>query len=292
MRYIDKGIGSGFVRVTVSRIAGIAGLFKSLNNLFDFIRGSRNYMCTMKKRSKEKNAIGKQTENAGVEIPFEFYANLKKAVADTGISAWALEKKFGRHKQFLSNILRGDRDPKFSSIVRIVKGMRLSIDGLLGSGLQTEAAHPQSVSLAQAVSVPSGVEIKKISADFAEKVAQMHENDVELLEAIAGILLERKSRVMARFLHAIQDTERGNPAGKAKTGRPAAKGTLSGGSDSGFRDRFGNGGRDGDTDTDSIEREDFKDDDDFDFDDDDFELDDDDDDDFDFDDDDDEFFDD
>jgi hypothetical protein len=241
----------------------------------------------MKKQIKEKNARKKRTENAGVGSLQEFYANLKKAVADTGVSAWALEKKFGWHKQFLSNILRGDRDPRFPSIVRIVKSMHLSVDGLLGGGFQTETVHPQSVPLDQTVSVPSGTEIKKISVGFAEKVAQMHENDVELLDAIAGILIERKSRAMARFLHAVQDTGRGNPDGK---------GTLSGGVDSGkpdgsFRDRFGNTREDGDTD--SGECEYFDDDDDFDFGDDDFKLDDDDDDfDFDEDDGDDDFFDD
>jgi transcriptional regulator with XRE-family HTH domain len=286
MRPRDKGIGSGFVRVTASRNAesdtGVDGLFKNLSNLFDFTRRSRNYTSTMKKKTKENSARSKPSENAGVELLREFYINLKKAVSDTGISAGALAIKFGLPKQFISNILRGDHDPRFSTAVRIAKSMNLSVDGLLGNESQREAAPPQPVPFAQTVPVPSEVEVKNIHVSLAGKIAQMHENDVELLEAIASILIERKSRAMARFLCAVQDAERENPASKAKTGKSGGKGALPGGGDSGKpddgrKDRFGNACGDGDADF--GEYEDFNDDDDFDFDDDDFELDDDDDDD-------------
>jgi transcriptional regulator with XRE-family HTH domain len=142
--------------------------------------------------------------NPNLAVLQEFSLNLQKAVVDTGLTPYALSKKLGFDKDFIKNVIRGNRDPKFSTVLRITKGMQVSIDWLVGNVTEDNPVQSKPV---------SEVEIKKENINFINKIAKMHDQDVELLEAIARILDERRVHAMARLLHAVRNP---NSSGKGK----------------------------------------------------------------------------
>lgn len=148
-----------------------------------------------------------QLRNLSSEILREFSCNLQKAVDDTGFTAYGLAKKLGLDKDAIKNMLQGNRDPRLSTIIQVFKGMEISADRLLGlTPANTEKE--------------SEVQIKKENIAFINKVSSLHKQDIELLEAIAGVLETRRTRVMTKFLSAVRDTkiheEPGNSVDKMK----------------------------------------------------------------------------
>ena len=57
----------------------------------------------------------------------KFMANFKAAVAATGMTPHFLSKKVGVDKMAVSRLLKNCRDAKLSTVIRIVKGMRVSV---------------------------------------------------------------------------------------------------------------------------------------------------------------------
>jgi transcriptional regulator with XRE-family HTH domain len=139
----------------------------------------------------------KKNKNYDMTDIQKFSGNLQKAVAATGLTPYSLAKKIGVSKDTVRNIMKGDRDPQLSTVINIVKGMQLSMDKLLGLVENIPAPfYP----------VPS-VGFQKENTNFIEKIRKMNEQDVELLEAIARILVERKNRAAVKLFHAIRGTE-------------------------------------------------------------------------------------
>jgi DNA-binding XRE family transcriptional regulator len=136
----------------------------------------------------------KKIENSCMTDIHKFSHNLQKAVTATGLTPYVLAKKVGVNKDSIKNLMKGDRDPQFSTVISIVKGMQLSMDKLLGLVEDTQAPfYP----------VPK-VGVTKENINFIEKITKMNEQDIELLGAIAGILNERRNRAVARLLHAVR----------------------------------------------------------------------------------------
>ena len=161
-------------------------------------------------------------------VLLEFSANLQKAVNDTGLTPYLLAKNLGLDKQAISRLLKGDRDPNLSTVVRIVKSMQISMDQLLGL---------------TPVKPKAEVEIKKENLNLIDRISALHEQDVELLEAIVEVLEKRRARTMAKFLNAVRDAKspksKENPMGKTvKKVRKQQAGKVSSGSDNGD-DEFG-----------------------------------------------------
>jgi hypothetical protein len=79
--------------------------------------------------------------------------------------------------------------------------MQLSLDGLLGNRSEIKPVSLQP-------SPPAcEVEIKKNNIKHIDKTDQLHEKDIELLESIASILIDRRSRMMEKLLHAINKVD-------------------------------------------------------------------------------------
>jgi transcriptional regulator with XRE-family HTH domain len=149
---------------------------------------------------KKQNTIFKN------DVLHEFAANLQKAVNDTGLTPYVLAKKLGLDKQIISNLLRGGRDPKLSTVIHIIKKMQISADQLLGTTLKNKASQQKDV---------AEINVKKKNLSLIDKISVLNEQDIELLEAIVGVLEVRKARAASKFLSAVQDAkpstkERGN----------------------------------------------------------------------------------
>jgi len=135
-----------------------------------------------------------QHSNSNIDVIRGFTANLQKAVDATGLTPYALAKKIGMDKDAIKNLLKGDRDPKFSTIIHLAKKMRISVDQLLG----VKPAKPKS---------EVEVEVKKENLNLISRISALHKQDVELLETIIGVLETRKARSMERFLNAVRDSK-------------------------------------------------------------------------------------
>jgi len=134
--------------------------------------------------------------NPNIDVIREFAANLQKAVDATGLTPYALAKKIGMDKDAIKNLLKGDRDPKFSTIIHLAKKMRVSLDQLLG----VKPVKPKR-------EIEVEVEVKKENLNLISRISALHKQDVELLETIIGVLEARKARSMARFLNAVRDSK-------------------------------------------------------------------------------------
>ena len=126
----------------------------------------------------------------------KFLLNMREALSDTGVTPYALAKKIGFEKSGISGFFRESRDPRLSTVLRIAKGMQVSLDRLL-EGIYT----PLSSS---SVKVP---ENKNLNIGLFNKISEMHGSDAELLESIADLFIARKKRSMANLLLAVQKTK-------------------------------------------------------------------------------------
>lgn len=158
----------------------------------------------MKKQTIKKPVSKKVAANSSLDVLRDFSSNLKKAVEGTGLSPYALAKNIGLDKMAIKSAMREGCDPKLSTVVRIANGMRLSMDALLGKINKVDKPEP----------VPE-VKIKKEYTKFIDRVSKMREQDVELLDAIAAILDERRRRAVAKLLHAVQN-EKSQDKSKSK----------------------------------------------------------------------------
>ena len=143
----------------------------------------------------------KQIINSNLVLLQEFSHNLQEAVSGTGLTPYALAKKIGLDNAAIKMAMSGEHDLKFSTAVRIAKGMRLSMDWLIVNVLGDNPP---------AINSTSEVEIKQKNVDFINKISKMNDQDVELLMAIAGILDERRIRAVTKLLHAVQDEKLSN----------------------------------------------------------------------------------
>jgi transcriptional regulator with XRE-family HTH domain len=158
----------------------------------DLPEGMRNYLYTMKK----KNAAEHKPADITSAALHEFTVNLRKAVSDTGLTPYALSKKLGLDKCAIKNITRDGHDPKLSTVLKIVKGMRLSLDWLLGFPCSVDVDKPVQFYPASSAEVAQDVR-------FIDKIAKMHEQDVELLNAIADVLNNRRVRSVLGLASAV-----------------------------------------------------------------------------------------
>jgi transcriptional regulator with XRE-family HTH domain len=129
----------------------------------------------------------------------DFSLNLQKAVSGTGLSPYTLARNIGLDRAAIKNAMSGDCDPRLSTMIRIAKGMKLSLDSLVGG---TPADKP----IVKPASVPE-TEVKKENIGFIDKIAKMHEQDVELLEKIACLLNERRISTMTKLFQAVQGSK-------------------------------------------------------------------------------------
>jgi transcriptional regulator with XRE-family HTH domain len=132
--------------------------------------------------------------NPNINVIREFAANLQKAVDATGLTPYTLARNIGLDKDAIKNLLKGARDPKFSTIIHLAKGMPISLDQLLGMIPAEQKSE-------------SKIEIKKEFLNLADRISTLHKQDVELLETIIGVLETRKARSMTRFLKAVREPE-------------------------------------------------------------------------------------
>jgi transcriptional regulator with XRE-family HTH domain len=145
-------------------------------------------------KGKTRKAAARKTDkNSRLGVLGEFYSNLKKAVSDTGLSAYSLAKKLGVNDQSISNLLRGDRDPKLSTVIQIAKGMRVSVDDL--AGISDRAIPAES---SKDLSLAAG-EIK-----FNGRAMKMYKPDIDLLEGIAVLLEKRREQAVLKLATAIR----------------------------------------------------------------------------------------
>jgi len=149
------------------------------------------------------------TKNTNIEVLGEFTRNLEKAVSATGLTPYLLAKKLGLDKAAVKTLLQGDRDPRFSTVVKLVIGMHLSLDQLLGNTTSTTPSSSSPVETATAKIV-----VTNEKADLISSITKMHESDVELLVAIAGVLEARRSRAVAKLLQAVQKSRSPKKVGK------------------------------------------------------------------------------
>ena len=131
--------------------------------------------------------------NFSADILKDFLINFQKAVSDTGLTTYALAKKIGLDKAAIKNILQNKSDPRLSTAVCIAKWMGLSLDGLVG------------IAPPQLSPVPEIVELKKDNVSLINKINDMNDQDVELLDEIAGILIVRRTKRMAKLIKAVRD---------------------------------------------------------------------------------------
>jgi DNA-binding XRE family transcriptional regulator len=204
----------------------------------------------MKKQDSKKKPVKavpkKKTENSGQEVLQEFYVNLKKAVADTGLSSYAWAKKLGMDKQSISSIVRGNSDPKLSTAVRIARGARISLDSLVGISCSSSRGDSYE-------RPPLEAAANEKNAEFISRVMKMREPDIDLLEGIAVLLEKCREKAMSKLIQAIKD--------KPVSGKPVAEGVKATPS---LKDDIGGLEEDYSDDDDGLE------DDDWDFEDDDF----------------------
>ena len=149
------------------------------------------------------------TKNTNIEVLGEFTRNLEKAVSATGLTPYLLAKKLGLDKAAVKTLLQGDRDPRFSTVVKLVIGMHLSLDQLLGNTTSTTPSSSSPVETATAKIV-----VTNEKADLISSITKMHESDVELLVAIAGVLEARRSRAVAKLLQAVRKSRSPKKVGK------------------------------------------------------------------------------
>jgi predicted transcriptional regulator len=132
----------------------------------------------------------------------EFAFKLSEAVAETGLTPYGLAKNIGVDKQVISRLIKGNYDPKFSTVIRIVKSMNISMDGLLGICHSQNSVEPTQIS--------EEVEVKTADIDFINSISKMHEQDIELLASIGEILNERRVQRMAKLVNAVLDVKQIN----------------------------------------------------------------------------------
>jgi len=145
----------------------------------------------------------KHTENPNVEVLNDFYYNLQRAVADTGLTPYALAMKIGFDKNYISRLMHGDRDPNFSTIVRFINGTHFSLDELLGKrkrSISSSKVEEATTSASQALLI--------------DKIKNTHEDDIEILDAIADILNKKRAHAVAKLVHAVK--EKKDPPNKNK----------------------------------------------------------------------------
>jgi len=132
----------------------------------------------------------KQAENLNLDVLRDFTSNLRKAVSATELTPYALAKKLGLDKAAIKNMMSGRRDFKFSTAVKAVKGMGISMDGLLGIAPEkkTTGLPPDPASEA--------------NLPYRFSLAEMDMQDAELLGAIAKILKERRTRTVVKLIKA------------------------------------------------------------------------------------------
>jgi len=144
------------------------------------------------------------------KVPSVFVINLQKAIKKAGLTPYSASVKAGIDKSAIIKMINKGKecDPRLFTIIRIAKTLNISIDWLVGNVAVDKIptlGDALDLALPEKLEPEPEVEIKKENINLISKISKMHKQDVELLEAIANILEDRKTRAMARLLHAVND---------------------------------------------------------------------------------------
>lgn len=122
-----------------------------------------------------------------------FLTNLRQAIADRGITPYALAVKLGIDKSAVSGLFRGTPDPRLSTVLRIVKSMQISMDYLV-KDIYTPFQQDNA----------PAPDIKNKTNSLEKTASEMHNCDIELLEEIAVLLSERRERKVTKLIEAVE----------------------------------------------------------------------------------------
>jgi predicted transcriptional regulator len=153
------------------------------------VKNGWNYIVIMKIKN----------EDISLKVIQTFCQNLRNIVSDSGLSPYALAVKAGFNKDAVRNVMSGSRDPRLSTVIQVVKGLNLSFDSLLNIDPDTVI---NSISLQQSL---TALKITKNKINLFNKIATVHEQDIELLEGIIDLLEKRKIRAMTNLLNTVRN---------------------------------------------------------------------------------------
>ena len=139
--------------------------------------------------------------------------NLKKAVEATGKTPYTLSASFGFDKGLIGNLLKGNRDPKFSSLVRLAEAMKVSVDELMElperkKEILAKGSVEYYPTQQEKHTEPSSIPVKEVILSLNQKIAEMSETDIELLCGIADLLEARRKKGVVKLLKAALEKNR------------------------------------------------------------------------------------
>jgi len=120
---------------------------------------------------------------------------LRKALATACLSGYELSKKCGLDKSTIGKLLKETSDPKYSTIVKLAKGLQLSLSELFEKAIVTDKVATKTKH------VSPNFELSESEKNFIDKMRNMHRQDTELLNVIADILVKRKISAIEKLLH-------------------------------------------------------------------------------------------
>jgi transcriptional regulator with XRE-family HTH domain len=138
-----------------------------------------------------------------------FSDRLQRAIKFKKIDTATLAKNTGYKPEDIQRLLAGMREPSMKKLILIANALGCSVDYLLGLTTEpkrasvvievdTDALNPQSRERGQTSGQISG----KTGA-FLAMLPELMEYDIELLMYIAGFLIGRKKKGLARFMDAL-----------------------------------------------------------------------------------------
>jgi transcriptional regulator with XRE-family HTH domain len=140
-----------------------------------------------------------------------FSERIKNAIAFKKINIVDLAKGSEYTLYDINKLLNGMREPSMKKLILLANTLGCSVDYLLG--LTPEAKRASVVVQADTNALKSqSIEPGQTSGHISGKVApflaavpKLLESDIELLLYIAGFLIERKEKGLARFMKAVND---------------------------------------------------------------------------------------
>jgi transcriptional regulator with XRE-family HTH domain len=138
-----------------------------------------------------------------------FSDRLQRAIKFKKIDTATLAKNTGYKPEDIQRLLAGMREPSMKKLILLANALGCSVDYLLGLAPEpkqasvvveadTDALNPQSSERGQTSGQISGK-----SGSLLAMVPELLESDVELLMHIAGFLIERKEKRLARIAEAV-----------------------------------------------------------------------------------------
>jgi transcriptional regulator with XRE-family HTH domain len=151
-----------------------------------------------------------------------FSDRLKKAIEFKKIDIAGLAKGSGYKPDDISKLLTGMREPSIKKLILLANTLGCSIDYLLGFSPEAKRASVVVSADIDAVERQSSGhgQISGKAERFMAMLPKLLESDAELLMHIAGFLIERKEKGLARLMKAVADSKSKKELEKEKSGVP------------------------------------------------------------------------